>query len=178
MLTITKICRRAPRPYIALQRVTAYIREHESGEHACYFQQNSASSKRPSPIRTHQPQPRTPTPNIANLHPRTLNTTTIPRHNTTLRLQQIIHLHIRPIVQHSLRDRIPKGSVQGAGSRPSAGGNLNGRSIDGASVVFELPDGARPGEGFRDVGDVRLDAGDGEGFGVDLVELVAGIIAG
>ena len=39
-----------------------------------------------------------------------------------------------------------------------------------------MPNWAGPGERFRNIGEVCLDAHDLEGFGVDLVLLVAGIV--
>jgi len=50
--------------------------------------------------------------------------------------------------------------------------------VDGAGVILEFPDRSRPSQGGGHVGEVGLDAHDGKGLGVDLQDLVAGVVAG
>ena len=63
MLTISKIFRRAPRPFIFLQRVRAYIKLHKGREHACDIQHNlpRLSQNGPPPASGHNnPKPALP----------------------------------------------------------------------------------------------------------------------
>ena len=134
---------------------------------------NTNPLERPIFIRTGIPLPATPTPNITNLLRPTSLSTTILRHNTTLRLQQIIRLHQRLIRQHRIRYIIPESRIEGRRLGPSTV-----YVICGAGIILEFPDWTGPGEGFGDVGKVGLDAHYFERFGVDLIELVASIVPG
>ena len=130
-------------------------------------------SKRPVFLRTRPPQRRAPAPNVTNLLLRARLARAILRHHAALRLEQIERLHQRLVRQHPLRQAIVKGRVQRSTTRPAPSS-----VIYATSVIFEVPDGSGPGKGLRDVGEVGLEVDDGEGFGVDLEGLVAGVEAG
>ena len=74
--------------------------------------------------------------------------------------------------KHGISDIGPEGGVERRCSRPCAV-----HVICRAGIVFELPDGASPGKRFRDVSEVCLDARDLKGFSIDLIQLVASVVA-
>lgn len=71
---------------------------------------------------------------------------------------------------------MPEGRVKRCVARPSRAVGSCG-SICASRIVLKLPLGGGPRVCFGDISEVCLDAGDREGGCVDLIELVAGIVA-
>ena len=82
-------------------------------------------------------------------------------------------LHERLVRQHFLGQIVIQSRVQGAGARPALVGVVNC-----PGVVFKVPNGRTPGQGFGDFGEVGLEAEHGKGSGVDLEGLIAGVEVG
>lgn len=124
-------------------------------------------------VRTSIPLPTTSAPDITHLLRPTSFSTTILSHNTTLCLQQIVCLYQALIRQHRVGYISPEGCVERGSFRPCAV-----YIIRGAGVIFEFPNWTSPCERFGDISEVRLDTHDLEGFSINLIELVASIVAG
>ena len=137
------------------------------------FRHHLATLKRTTILRARKSKRRTPTSDITNLLLCTRRRIAALRHHTAFRLKEIIPLHQAMIAQHTIRDAVPKRGIQWRARGPGA--------IDiirGPGVILELPDRRMPVQRVGHIRKVRLDPRHREGLGVDLIELVAGVVAG